>query len=963
LSSNGLSTLPKEITELKNLQSLDLSSNGLSTLPKEITELKNLQSLYWRNNKISTLPKEITELKNLQSLDLSSNGLSTLPKEITELKNLQSLDLRNIKISTLPKEITELKNLQSLDLSSNGLSTLPKEITELKNLQSFYLRDNKISTLPKEITELKNLQSLNLSYNGLNTLPKEITELKNLKSLYLSSNGLSTLPKEITKLKNLQSLDLSYNGLSTLPKEITELKNLQSLNLRYNGLSTLPKEITELKNLQSLNLSSNGLSTLPKEITELKNLQSLDLRNNKISTLPKEITELKLKIHSEDSVIMIFSNKIIFINNKGICIYSNPIENEIGSIIKGGRKSLVAYFDSIEDNLRYLNEVKVILIGEGGAGKTSLVKRIFGEKYDKKESQTHGVIIKDKDIVVDKRKIKIHFWDFGGQQIMHSAHQFFLSEKALYILVIDSRENDSKISDILTKKYLKQIKTFGGDSPILIVMNKIDENPSFELNRKDLSINNNIKEYFKVSCETDENIPELLEKIDSQIGSLKNLSTKWGENWFKVKEELENSQKNHITFTQFKNICKKNNIPDLLSQETLLDHLNQLGIISNFSQYNLKDTKILKPRWVTNAIYRIINSKQLDEYNGVLDKKMLSGILHSDKECKDLKKRDKLLCDIKYDNIEQSYIIALMKEFKVCFEQDDAKLLFPNLLNPNEPEFEFDEKNSLKVILKYDYLPSSVIPHFIIRMQDYIFDNKMWRTGLVIEDKENGWKAIIREDLAKENIYIYINGILKQDAVSTIIRVFKEINSKFERLDVRSLIEIENTGEFFLYNDLIKLLIMRETTVTIPKLGKKYDILKLLGSYTEKPKVLNLNDGTIIIEGGLTMGDRVNIKGNKGDVNYIKGNKNVITKNVGISNDLIRTFLLELNKSNIEEEVKEEIKEIVEGLKDESDKENPKKTIIKSLIGSLNDVVTVAKTTVALSAAAQQLTEFFSTMS
>ncbi|MEH2007486.1 leucine-rich repeat domain-containing protein, partial [Nostoc sp.] len=49
---------------------LDLSNRGLTTLPGEIGQLTNLQSLHLSSNQLSSLPAEIVQLTNLQSLDL-----------------------------------------------------------------------------------------------------------------------------------------------------------------------------------------------------------------------------------------------------------------------------------------------------------------------------------------------------------------------------------------------------------------------------------------------------------------------------------------------------------------------------------------------------------------------------------------------------------------------------------------------------------------------------------------------------------------------------------------------------------------------------------------------------------------------------------------------------------------------------------------------------------------------------
>ncbi|MCI5183947.1 MAG: hypothetical protein D3921_15755, partial [Candidatus Electrothrix sp. AW1] len=51
-------------------------------------------------------------------------------------------------------------------------------------------------------------------------------------------------------------------------------------------------------------------------------------------------------------------------------------------------------------------------------------------------------------------------------EIMHATHQFFLSHRSLYVLVLDVRRDERP------EHWLRYIETFGGDSPVLVVLNK-----------------------------------------------------------------------------------------------------------------------------------------------------------------------------------------------------------------------------------------------------------------------------------------------------------------------------------------------------------------------------------------------------------------------------------------------------------------------------------------------------------
>ena len=80
-----------------------------------------------------------------------------------------------------------------------------------------------------------------------------------------------------------------------------------------------------------------------------------------------------------------------------------------------------------------VSEAKIIFIGNGKKGKTYTLQRILNndEPGDYKTQQTHGINICDYHVKTnDNKDLKITFWDFGGQHIMHSMHQCFLQMRA-----------------------------------------------------------------------------------------------------------------------------------------------------------------------------------------------------------------------------------------------------------------------------------------------------------------------------------------------------------------------------------------------------------------------------------------------------------------------------------------------------------------------------------------------------
>ncbi|EMK05459.1 MULTISPECIES: leucine-rich repeat domain-containing protein [Leptospira] len=98
-------------------------------LTEAIQNPLDVRVLDLNGQKLTTLPKEIGQLKNLQALELNNNQLKTLSKEIGQLKNLQRLELNNNQLMTLSKGIGQLKKLRWLFLDANLI--LPKELRRI----------------------------------------------------------------------------------------------------------------------------------------------------------------------------------------------------------------------------------------------------------------------------------------------------------------------------------------------------------------------------------------------------------------------------------------------------------------------------------------------------------------------------------------------------------------------------------------------------------------------------------------------------------------------------------------------------------------------------------------------------------------------------------------------------------------------------------------------------------------
>ena len=244
------------------------------------------------NNLTGSIPAELGELANLQSLSLNGNELSgPIPAELGNLVDLRFLSLsRNDLNGPIPPELGNLVNLQNLDLNTNQLSgTIPAELGRLASLARLALYDNQLNGLiPAKLGSLANLEVLNLGGNQLSgPIPAALGNLSKLVVLYLWVNELSgSIPVELGGLANLETLDLHFNQLSgSIPAALGNLSKLENLYLWENELiGPIPTELGNLPKLVLLDLSSNRLSgPVPAELGNLANLEGIYLGGNQLS--------------------------------------------------------------------------------------------------------------------------------------------------------------------------------------------------------------------------------------------------------------------------------------------------------------------------------------------------------------------------------------------------------------------------------------------------------------------------------------------------------------------------------------------------------------------------------------------------------------------------------------------------------------------------------------------------------
>ena len=583
---------------------------------------------------------------------------------------------------------------------------------------------------------------------------------------FVNLSGNETL-KEIrfTAPQNkLRYLDASRCKIEkiTFPQEC---ENLQALYLHHNNLQEV-EFATGLPNLKLLDLSFN------------KNLVELNADN----TLPalKYLYLHQCNIKSLQQFAKQFTGVGFDFNiDKNENLESPPVE-----IVKKGKAAVLNYYAQIKrekGKTEYLFETKLLIIGEGGTGKTSFTLKMKDENAElpKDEDTTLGIEVTKWSFDIDhlkrgKQKMYANLWDFGGQKLYQGTHQIFFSQKSFYVLLDDTREEKTNFAFWLNT--VEQLA--GNESKLLIVTNKKHKHiPQIDENGLKGRFGNLITGFFTVDLKKDiPKIVELQNELKHLIPKLPGIGEPLPASWVAIRKDLFNENENCISYDRYLQICRKNKT-DLKQLDFLSDYFNRVGVFTHYYDDTLlKNRVFLNSNWLVNTVYEVLNHKLVKENDGRI----------SEGQLKEIWSKSELFNQI-------DYLSRLMHRFGLMYEVAELKTYvvpahlpaeqpYPAWLYENKPEilqfaYEFDK-----------YMPRGIMPRIIVALHRYIKNQKMvWNRGVNIELE--GTYAEIKETYDRTNKFlIRITGNQKKELLGIIIHEFEKILGPYKKLHFEKLV-------------------------------------------------------------------------------------------------------------------------------------------------------------------------------
>lgn len=637
------------------------------------------------------------------------------------------------------------------------LSTL--HLPFLRSIAFFYISDSPLEVISRfpSLTHLTIVDS-NFSFESI----EQIKNLSNIKVLNLTRTNLLSA----SGIKNLNKLEKVYLGGTKIKtaRSIINLTKLKAIALWETEISDL-SPLTSNKNLEEIYCQDTNVTTL-ENLTELKNLKVISARKCNIKKITESILKLGLPIEMSKNLTLEHSKKNF------IDIRNNPITFPPKEILARGNEVTKAYFDSLDGEHGKLNEAKLILVGEGSAGKTSLIKRFIDNTFDPSEDKTDGISIKPWTVTAyeENETIKVHCWDFGGQEIMRATHQLFLSERSVYLIVLNIRKDENP------EHWLKQVMAVSKNSPIIVVLNKCDEQFDDNLAKQMLREKYpNICSFHKISCLKGDGIEKLKKEVVKEVSRLGMRQFIIAQNWLKVKKELEELkiQADYINYQQFIEICKKHAITSPMVQDIVLTLLHDLGLVIHFNSLEELQTQVLNPKWITEGIYTLINSDRLSKKHGVISKKEAEEILENAFPC------------LKYKG-KSSYLMKVMEQFELCYQVPSAspksqvKYLIPDLL-PTELTRNPKLQNGIEFIYKYNgYMPPELMARFIVKSHTLQEPKQRWRYGVLLHSPSFDSQALVTVDREEREIKIVVSGGEQRSFLGAIRSMFDEIHKSYQ---------------------------------------------------------------------------------------------------------------------------------------------------------------------------------------
>ncbi|XP_064627387.1 leucine-rich repeat serine/threonine-protein kinase 1-like [Lineus longissimus] len=691
------------------LKELNLANNCFKVVPQNLPCIvPKLSKLNLSGNQIMEIGRPKDYPKSLRVLNLSGNTITGLTKNGDTDAEVEYISRNQLQAggrtgSTRKKHGNTFSGLGAKEGNLSIPTCFHRQHHRFDSLHTLYLANNMLIELNLTFKRRKE-SDISIPDTGVESLPK---------------GGAVTVPRR-------GSTPLPANSSQTLPSDSGKRISGEVFPQSYTDEKNEKRQLLIFPILSTLDVSNNKLHAIPDEIAEMEHLTQLILKKNDIKTLPSALGNL---------------NKLWNFDLSGC-----PLEGHLQTLKAQNASTLdiLGYLKSQQDKMVEYNRLKLMVVGVENIGKSMMLRNLRKHENNpsveqKTRSQrlgqpdlrskkdkylpTEGVDIQELTMTKNKQKVIFKTWDFGGKREYYATHQYFLSKRALYLVVWNMEHGDNGIKGL--HQWLVNIQARVPDSNVIIVGTHLDHMKTSTYPKECVQdLCNKIEtQFIKISESPTHGLPRVLEHIEiSNTKRFGNNIDKLADLIFKVATGLDDpsskrpfvKQEIPHRYLDLEDVVtelalekrKKGEGPVLttkhynyevmekmrrVKQQTFASHnelaqatqfLHENGVLLHYDDPTLQHLYFLEPQWLCDMLTCVLeNEDPSTPRNGQI---RIGELKHRFRNS-----------PYKHKEVEQ-YIIDLMNKFELGLQYDDENLIIPQLL-PTEKQLREKHPNIKEV--------------------------------------------------------------------------------------------------------------------------------------------------------------------------------------------------------------------------------------------------------------------------
>ncbi|HNL39236.1 MAG TPA: hypothetical protein PKH43_08880, partial [Saprospiraceae bacterium] len=272
------------------------------------------------------------------------------------------------------------------------------------------------------------------------------------------------------------------------PKYLLHDGQLAGLNLANTGLTdekwAAIQRLPDFKpeHILGLNLSDNQLTALhfPAAYRALRQVFASDNQLKELRFAADCPRLERLQLDNNQLSELLLPEGAGFNQLELVHIAGNPLTGSFEAAAKEGPAAFARFIRRLAlQGVAETYEIKMLIVGEGETGKTTLWKFLQDNNHLPVQGQasTVGIGIREglrfEHADQPGADFWVNLWDFGGQEIQYMTHQFFLTRRSFYVLLADGRREVGNFP-----YWFKVINLLGADPgsgeklPVLVLLNE-----------------------------------------------------------------------------------------------------------------------------------------------------------------------------------------------------------------------------------------------------------------------------------------------------------------------------------------------------------------------------------------------------------------------------------------------------------------------------------------------------------